>query len=418
MPFPLLLAMGALAGADAYGQSKKRKTLLDALPDELKPFADALPPEQLATLALGRAQQGQEATAYRKGANLLTADQTNPVDLELPQFARGQNLLGMTGPQSYQAGAPTGGMEMAQGQAPTPQAAAIRRMAQVDSLAPGAFNAAAKLAAGGDTEKLGPGDILTRGGRTIASNPIAEKFDDPISKLLAARERYPEGHPYRKMYDEAIAKANEAAGQPLQEIDDPTSETGKRLVPRNQASGMAGPSSQSPAMTANVLRDEFNKQVEPIKIVSSQYQNAKKGAKAESAAGDMTLVYSLMKALDPGSTVREGEYAQGEQLTGLAGRWAQLYNKAIDGQKLLPDTRKDILGRVGDIYQSQVPFYQSAKSRYTDIAKRQRVRPEDVVTDLPSFDDEKPNLVVGKMPTFTVGKSTPFMGGTVTLVRP
>lgn len=174
---------------------------------------------------------------------------------------------------------------------------------------------------------------------------------------------------------------------PPVEIDDPTSPTGRRLVPRAQALNQPGPSQQSPQASANTLRDEFNKQTEQVRTVASMYRNGVKGAASASGAGDMNLIYSFMKALDPGSSVKEGEYAQGENLTGAYGKFWQSYNKAKDGEKLLPEVRADILGQLKNIYTSHLPSYAATKQRYSDIATRQRVKPEDVVTDLPAVDD-------------------------------
>lgn len=201
--------------------------------------------------------------------------------------------------------------------------------------------------------------------------------------------------------------ASGAAFSPQQEpapveIDDPTSPTGRRLVSRAEGVGRPGPAQQSPQASANTLRDEFNKQIEPIKTVASMYRNGVKAAKTESGAGDMNLIYSFMKALDPGSSVKEGEYAQGENLTGAYGKFWQSYNKAKDGEKLLPQTRADILGQLKNIYTSHLPSFAAAKQRYTDIATRQRIKPEDVVTDLPSIDES--SVLPGKAPIGKNGK--------------
>lgn len=171
------------------------------------------------------------------------------------------------------------------------------------------------------------------------------------------------------------------------EIDDPTSPTGRRLVSRGQAMNQPGPAQQSSQATANQLRDEFNKATEASRTVAMQYRNAVKSAASGSAAGDMGLIYSFMKALDPNSSVKEGEYAQGEDLAGSYGKFWQTYNKAKNGEKLLPEVRSDILNQMKNIYTTHIPTYEAAKSRYSDIASRQRLNPKDVVTDMPSVDD-------------------------------
>ena len=47
-------------------------------------------------------------------------------------------------------------------------------------------------------------------------------------------------------------------------------------------------------------------------------------------AGDMALVFGYMKLLDPGSAVRETEYANAENARGVADWVRNLYNKTVD----------------------------------------------------------------------------------------
>lgn len=55
------------------------------------------------------------------------------------------------------------------------------------------------------------------------------------------------------------------------------------------------------------------------------------------AADDMAMIFGYMKVLDPGSTVREGEYATARQATGVPGYIINLYNRAKDGTQLNQD---------------------------------------------------------------------------------
>jgi hypothetical protein len=230
------------------------------------------------------------------------------------------------------------------------------------------------------TGTLKPGEHGFIEGTDVASAPFEPKIMTPEEEAQKIR----------------IAQASRPPkeAEPTVEIADPTSPTGRRIVTRSEAIGKAGPAqtSQSPSQVENTLRDEFNNLVGPAKIMVTQYSNAKKAAAAQTAAGDMSLIYSLMKILDPGSTVREGEYAQGENLTGAYGKFWQMMNKAKDGEKLLPETRADILGRINDIYQTQKPFVKNTVDRYTEIAKRNSVNPDNVVGDIfKGVEDDAPD---------------------------
>lgn len=260
--------------------------------------------------------------------------------------------------------------------------------------------------------KYGPGDTAVLQGNGADGQPFVKplfnapfapvKPDGPASGQAKLNADYKAGLITKEELDKGLAKENYIAPPPLNppvEIDDPSSPTGRRWASREQAMGAAGPPMTAPSQNANTLRDEFNKQTEPARIVASQYRNAIKGAAAASPAGDMGLIYSFMKALDPGSSVKEGEYAQGEKLTGSYGQFWQSYNKAIDGQKLLPEVRTDILNQVKNIYTSHIPTFNAAKTRYTDIAKNQRVNPADVITDLPNVDEPAAPSATGKIDT-------------------
>lgn len=63
----------------------------------------------------------------------------------------------------------------------------------------------------------------------------------------------------------------------------------------------------------------------------------------QTAAKDMGLIFNYMKMLDPGSTVREGEYATVEQARGIPDSIRMLYNKAWSGKKLTEDQRQKYL---------------------------------------------------------------------------
>ena len=64
-----------------------------------------------------------------------------------------------------------------------------------------------------------------------------------------------------------------------------------------------------------------------------------------SAAGDLALIFNFMKVLDPGSTVREGEFANAQNSAGVPDRLRGLYNRIIQGKRLAPNQRKDFVDR-------------------------------------------------------------------------
>jgi hypothetical protein len=75
----------------------------------------------------------------------------------------------------------------------------------------------------------------------------------------------------------------------------------------------------------------------------SDYQKMKDSAKEDSGAGDVALIFSFMKMLDPGSVVRESEFAIAQNSGGLLESLVVQYAKAKDGDRLSPKQRDNFL---------------------------------------------------------------------------
>jgi len=65
--------------------------------------------------------------------------------------------------------------------------------------------------------------------------------------------------------------------------------------------------------------------------VSASYERVKKAAQTGGAGGDLALVYAYMKMLDPGSTVREGEFANATNAGTIPESVWQHYNYLVGG---------------------------------------------------------------------------------------
>jgi hypothetical protein len=74
---------------------------------------------------------------------------------------------------------------------------------------------------------------------------------------------------------------------------------------------------------------------------------------SDNAQGDMSLIFGFMKLLDPGSTVREGEFANAEQATGVPGRIINLYNRALEGTRLGETQRSGFVSEAQKLFDAQ-----------------------------------------------------------------
>lgn len=123
-------------------------------------------------------------------------------------------------------------------------------------------------------------------------------------------------------------------------------------------------------------------------IVSTSYNTMKSIANDATGASDMSLIFSYMKMLDPASTVREGEYASAKNTAGIPERILNSYNKAIDGQFLSPQQRKDFLSQAKKKYDVQISAQKQIDKKFESLAKKAGADPQDVIFDVEaSYDD-------------------------------
>lgn len=116
--------------------------------------------------------------------------------------------------------------------------------------------------------------------------------------------------------------------------------------------------------------------------VAAAYSKIQGAAKVPSAAGDLSLIFSFMKILDPGSSVREGEFANAQNAGGIPERMMAQYNNMLRGERLAPEVRADFLTQSKNLYDAQMGRYNSLANQYRGQAQRSGAAPEDVVFDL------------------------------------
>lgn len=102
------------------------------------------------------------------------------------------------------------------------------------------------------------------------------------------------------------------------------------------------------------------------------------------AAGDLSLVFAYMKMLDPGSTVREGEYATAQSAAGVPSQVANIYNQLVQGKTTLPENlRADYVSRAGILFNRRRETLEKVTiPAYQKIAKANKFDPEQVTIDL------------------------------------
>jgi hypothetical protein len=129
------------------------------------------------------------------------------------------------------------------------------------------------------------------------------------------------------------------------------------------------------------LRKEFNNLSKDFINVRDAYGRIQAAAKDPSPAGDIALIFNYMKMLDPGSTVREGEFATAQNATGIPEQIKNMYNKAMEGTRLGDTQRNDFVGRAGKLFTTQEGGHKKLVEQYTGIGNRLGVDIRNVAPD-------------------------------------
>jgi hypothetical protein len=129
------------------------------------------------------------------------------------------------------------------------------------------------------------------------------------------------------------------------------------------------------------LRKEFIAlpSVKDYNKVSAAYEKVKVAAKGAGPADDISLIFGYMKILDPGSTVREGEFATAANAGGVDTKIWNLYNKLKTGERLTHDQREMFRKSAEDTAQAQFDELATYVDFYSEVAGRQNAAIEDIV---------------------------------------
>jgi hypothetical protein len=94
---------------------------------------------------------------------------------------------------------------------------------------------------------------------------------------------------------------------------------------------------------------------------------------------DQAAIFSWMKILDPGSTVREGEYASVKNAKGIPDKFRNWYNQALTGQILTPEQRIELREASEPVYQGQIQNLSPRIKQYLAREKAAGLSPGSVV---------------------------------------
>jgi len=130
------------------------------------------------------------------------------------------------------------------------------------------------------------------------------------------------------------------------------------------------------------LRREFTNLSKEFITQRDAFSRVQASAEDPSAAGDIALIFNFMKTLDPGSTVREGEFATAQNAAGVPERIRAQLNKVLSGERLVPKTRADFVKRAGLIFDRAQKQHDKRVGTFSTLAVKSGLPSDQVVLDL------------------------------------
>ena len=147
-----------------------------------------------------------------------------------------------------------------------------------------------------------------------------------------------------------------------------------RYVPKGEDTGKIArdqTESLQKLFTGNSVVKDFN-------TATSQYEKLLTSSERETAAGDMSMIFTYMKILDPTSVVREGEQATASNAAGVPDRVRNFYNKTITGQKLTTKQRADFVQTGTQLYNTNIKQFDAFKNSFMPSLNEYKIEPNKV----------------------------------------
>lgn len=136
------------------------------------------------------------------------------------------------------------------------------------------------------------------------------------------------------------------------------------------------------------LADDYEKASGDYSKQVGAYNRMVASAQDPSPAGDLSLIFNYMKVLDPGSTVREGEFATAANSGTIGDKIANIYNKVASGERLTTQQRTDFLNQSKKLYTSASKQQKQINETFSQRAQQFGVPADYVVRNQNSFNDQ------------------------------
>ena len=136
------------------------------------------------------------------------------------------------------------------------------------------------------------------------------------------------------------------------------------------------------------FRKEIAARAQPFAVMRDAYGRIL--TTQDNAAGDIALIFSYMRMLDPGSVVREGEFATAQNAAGIPDQIRNMYNKAINGERLNPNQRSQFRSQAKAYYDRAEQDYRATENQFIAAATTYGFDPNRVIPQFPPLPSAAP----------------------------
>lgn len=122
------------------------------------------------------------------------------------------------------------------------------------------------------------------------------------------------------------------------------------------------------------------------------------GASGGQGVADVALIFSFMKMLDPGSVVRESEFANAQNTAGVPERIRVVWNKLLRGDKLSQQQRDKFMSLAKDFMQSAQEEAMMARTKLMPMIRDYKLTADNIFGNAEEMAAEDKKLGTGVLP--------------------
>jgi hypothetical protein len=159
------------------------------------------------------------------------------------------------------------------------------------------------------------------------------------------------------------------------------------------------------------LSNEFSNQSKEFRLASQALPAVLNSS--PDAAGDMQMVYGLMKIYDPTSVVRETEFANAENARGVPDSIRGTWNKMMNGERLTTQQRDQFRASARNVYEGRLSQQKQLESEFRRQGASFGLNPDQIVRDysVPGLQTSQTGGTSKAPPVGTVESGYRFKGG-------